>query len=199
MNKYRIKLKKETTGQILVTYQEGTVKSIIFEPKEPEKIQNAFRYLIERIPFFEKEVQSSGLPLEAVSGKLTADKIALFCRMYKQYCLVDYKISRAETGMIKGAEVTEPLLKVYFETTEWWAKTKSVTNYYKNLNEIRRIAAVGNNPKFPNGWDKSFAAKLTPQQLPEYFRHLREIGLEPKKNPLGHTIDWIPCKTPKDS
>jgi len=194
MNKYRIKLRKETTGQILITYQDGLVKSIILEPKEPEKIGDSFRYLVTHIPFRENDVSASGLPMEPVTGKLTADKIALFCRMYKQYCLLDYKISRAETGIIKGAEVTEQLLKVYFENTDWWSKIKTVTNYYKNLNEIRRIAAVGNNPKFPNGWDKTFSAKLSPQQLPEYFRHLRSIGLEPKKNPLGHVIDWIPAQ-----
>lgn len=194
MNKYRIKLKKETTGQILVTYQDGRFKSIIFEPKEPEKIEQSFRYLIERIPFREDDIKTSGLPLEAMSGKLTADKIALFCRMYKQYCLIDYKISRAETGIIKGAEVTEPLLKVYFETTEWWAKTKSVTNYFKNLNEIRRIALVGGSPKYPNSWDKTYASRLSPQQLTEYFAHMRSIGLTQKKNKFGEVIDWIPCQ-----
>lgn len=189
MSKYRIALKKETTGQILVVYEGGFLKSIILDAKEPGQL-TSFGFLMEKLPYDEAGVSTSILRLEPVSEKAAFEKIRLFCAAYKTYCLTSYTISKAESGMIKGFTVTEPLLKVYFESTEWWAKVKSVTNYCRYINEIKRVATVGTGRKFPNGYDRAFATKLPVADLPDYWKHLRELGFKPKYNGTGELIDW---------
>lgn len=119
-------------------------------------------------------------------------KIALWCTTYERYCGVKYKVSGKESKQIQKYDITEPLLKAYFESTEWWAAQKSLTGYMTHYNEIRRVTEQGTGRKWPNGWDKTFEQKLSPPELSEYWRHLRSIGLEPKKNAVGNTIGWIP-------
>lgn len=122
----------------------------------------------------------------------TNEKIALWCTTYERYCGVKYKVNGKEAKQIQKYDITEPLLKAYFESAEWWAAQKSLTGYMTHYNEVRRVSVQGTGRKWPNGWDKIFEQKLSPPELTEYWRHLRSIGLEPKKNAVGNTIDWIP-------
>lgn len=118
------------------------------------------------------------------------EKIALFCRFYEEYSGgVKYKISKAEIGMINRIEVTEELLKVFFNTKEWWAKVKSVTYYVRNINEIRLLSHRTDNP-FPSNWDAEFAKKIPVKELNKYYSHLRKCGFSPVKDKAGYTLFW---------
>lgn len=129
----------------------------------------------------------------------TNEKIALFCRYFERYNKVKYKISKAESGMIQKVEVTEDLLERYFLCRDWWASVKSVTNYVKNINQVRVLAstssattAQGVTTLHPNQWDKEYSRKLDGPGLTSYFKHLRSLGLEAKKGPTGLILDWVP-------
>lgn len=120
------------------------------------------------------------------------EKIALFCVFYEKYCGLKYKITPREIGIIKDAEVTEELLKRFFESTEFWAKVKAVGYYVKNIQELKRMAVTTSTNGFPNYFDKTYLNKLEGPQISLYYAHLRSLGLVAKKNQLGQIIEWIP-------
>lgn len=128
----------------------------------------------------------------------TNEKIAIFCRQYEKFSGIKYKISKSEIGMLARHEMTEELVQKFFMCTEFWAKVKSVSYYCKNLNEIKRLTAQNSTSMHPNHWDSAYAAKLTGPQTSDYYKHLRNQDLTPKKNPLGQIINWVPAqKTPQ--
>ncbi len=120
----------------------------------------------------------------------TEDKIAQFCSFYERYTGIKYTISRAEIGMIKNVAVDEKLLLVYFQANEWWTKVRSVTNYCKNINEIK-TRATGKKSEFPNEWSEAIQKKIPTGKLSEYWAHLRSIGMKPVYFPGTSTIkEW---------
>lgn len=131
--------------------------------------------------------------LQKVADK-TNEKIAIFCRYYESYAGHKYKISRPEIGMIKRTEVSEPLIKKFFESKEFWAKIKSVSYYCKNINEIKRLTEINANNLHPNHYDAEYMKKLTGPEISDYYKHLRSLGLVAKKNAVGTIIDWVKSK-----
>lgn len=127
---------------------------------------------------------------DSQAGLAANEKIALFCRSYEQQHRVKYKISKAEVGMISKAEMSEPLVQLYFTSTEWWAKVKSVTNYCKNINEIRQLAVNGSTGGHPNRWDVAHTKKLDGAGLTAYYQHLRGLGLKAVKDRNNSIVDW---------
>lgn len=118
------------------------------------------------------------------------DKIALFCNAYKNHYGIIYTPTRGEVGMIKKIEVNEALLDAYFKSTEWWAKTKSIAYYCKNINPLKALLVAPAPSKYPNHYSRDFEAKLSTNELSDYWQHLRSLGLKAVKNSIGKTIDW---------
>lgn len=121
------------------------------------------------------------------------ERIALFCKKYKQHISISYKVTKAETGKLRdlsiGIAELDILFEKYFQCNEWWAKNKGISNFVKHLNEVRILAAGITAGKYPNEWDLQFNNKLAPAAAQEYWKHLRSLGWNPVKRG-GQVIKW---------
>lgn len=138
-----------------------------------------------------KKIESETLTeAETVKELATNEKIALFCNYFKMANGIQYRISKAEVGMIKNVEINDDLLERYFNSQEWWAKVKSVTNYVKNINQIRTLVAKTSTDGHPNGWDAAYFKGLDGTQIGAYYKHLSSLGLTAVKDRLGNIVNY---------
>lgn len=123
-------------------------------------------------------------------------KIALFCEYYMKYNNgLKYKASRADGSKIREFKVTDILLTAYFRSQNFLFKGKwSVGNLVKYYNELLLEISMAGKSKHPDYWDKAYEIKLKSEELPDYWRHLRGLGLQPKKDRFDITIDWVKFK-----
>lgn len=149
--------------------------------------------LFSALPFYEKDLNK----LEQLGFKVaklmpTNHKLALFCRMYEQYKKIKYKVSAPDAGKVKTLKLDEALLKHYFESETFIFKEKqSIANLAKYYNELRAEIVAGVKGKYPNGYSPDYFKKLPPNEWGGYWEHLRGLGLNPKKDRFGNTIDWV--------
>lgn len=139
-----------------------------------------YDYLYKQVKYREGLLLEYGIgefKSEKVNELPVNEKIALFCRAYKYYKLIPYKVSPSDAGKIKHIDINKQLLKVYFTSNNFLFKGKhSISNLVKYFNELRSEAAAPASGKFPNKWDKDFERKLSGKELIEYWKHLRAIG-----------------------
>jgi len=112
-----------------------------------------FNAVKDHISVFQASVDTNYWRAKKVNA--TKAKVALWCKAYAAYTAqqgeeVAYKVSGAEAGMLKNVEITQELLYIFF-TTNFWTKTKTISNYQKHYNEIRQIQLTGQNPNQGNG------------------------------------------------
>lgn len=131
------------------------------------------------------------------------ERVALFCRLYKQHKGIAYRMSPKDVGIIKALPVTEALLSYYLNeaelpenpTTWLWRGKQSVSNLRNYWNEVMTSMQVPVPEKVksrhPNKWDREHLRKLDGEGITEYYRHLKSLGLVPRKHPDGSTIDWV--------
>lgn len=153
---------------MVVTYNEGHLKSIINEFNPPLK-ENQLNGILNYITANPNELQAMFLskyqgkilvePVKAIGSEPEADptpgfpvneKIALWCRHYMDNVTdelnqpVKYKTGPAEAGKLKALPVTpeelDNLFNVYFKSNEWYLKPKSISNFVKKYNEVRALA-----------------------------------------------------------
>lgn len=93
---------------------------------------------------------------------------------------------------MKTLTVDEAMLTAYFTSQNFLFKSKqSIANLAKYYNELRAEIAANGKSKHPDSWSLEHENKLSPQELPDYWKHLRSLGLEPKKDRVGKTVDWV--------
>lgn len=132
---------KDKTGSIKLEYLSGELHSIEILTNCDLIAWDALRY---EITYLETDLSSTFKKLRTNAVK---EKIALFCEAYKAWSLhktgteLAYKVSRADSGMVKNINVNQELLRVFF-LTDFWTKEKTISNYVKHYNEIQRIAAT---------------------------------------------------------
>lgn len=186
-------------GYIQITYLNGFLKQIKFDLNEPMKAHK-FIFFKDFLPQQEADIarfEKLGFELTKEStptpeGNGTNIKIALFCRMYEKYTTVKYKVSPADSGKIKLLNVDDALLKHYFTSQNFLFKNKySIANLSKYYNELLAEIATAGKSQYPNHYDKAYEAKLPLSQISGYWLHLRSLGLEPKKDRLGNTVNWV--------
>lgn len=185
MKRYKLTSPK-MRGEIVLTYWNGNLTEVELVLIEPLTAQQ-FNHFIEHLPYLESVLLSSGagaLKVEEINEMASNDKIAMFCRYFFDNMKVKYKVSAADAGKIKNVEVTDKLMEVYFKKTQWWSKTKSISNYVKHFNELRTLAA-GTYPdktvkRWPDEWTASFENSITDmRELNEWYKHLYSLGLRP--------------------
>lgn len=153
-----------------------------------------------------QELKSAGFVAEPVAedtDALTAEpatneKVALFCRLYKHFKGTKYSMNGKDVGMLKCISIDEPLLNFYFDESKlpdnaatWlWKGKQSVRNLCTFYNEVR-AQMVTPTSKHPNHWVPEHAKKLDGEGMTEYVRHLKSLGLVPKKHADGSTMDWV--------
>lgn len=197
-------------GEIVLIYHDERLFNLNFKLTTPlttlqiDAIKKA-------LPFSEKELSASGfcgLKIENTTAPVQSpvinnpdvpplksnEKIALFMDAYANNSNgLKYRITEREAGMIKNYDVTIELLKTYFSSNSVLFKDKySISNYCKFYNELCREAysTIGSS-KFPKKYDRDYEAKLTGKELSEYWKHLRGLGLTPKKDRQGRTTNWL--------
>ncbi|TWI22180.1 hypothetical protein [Sphingobacterium siyangense] len=186
---------KKLEGCLYVTFDQGYLTAIEIAIKSPLN-DGQFRGLMINIPYAEEQIASKsnqiGLTCEKIVEMATNRKVAMFCLMYEKCNRIKYKASRQDGGKISSIKITEEILKHYFESENFLFKGKhSISNLVRYYNELLLEISKKGTVGFPNSWSKDYADKLSPADLSEYWKHLRGLGLKPKKDRLGNTTDWI--------
>lgn len=193
MKKVYLLTSKKLEGVIRVSFVDGIFNGIETEIKEPLKYEQ-FAALMNRTPFLEADIdQYKVLGFDIDIEFATNEKIALFCEFYEKRVGIKYKVSAADSGKIKGVKIDNDILNHYFFVSSnfFFLKRYSIANLVKYYNELRaEIAALGKS-SHPSYYSKEYETKLQPGEVAGYWAHLRSLGLKPKKNRVGVTIDWV--------
>lgn len=182
-------------GQLLVTFENGWLRQFEVDVKEL-LTPHQYEVVMALLPIRESEIhqlRKVNLTIEKVDQpQRVNDKIGLFCRLYEKYVGVKYKVSAADSGKMKLLKVDNDLLTHYFESDNFLFKDKySIGNLAKYFNELLAEHSNKGKMRFPNRWDSTFAMKLNGGEISEYWRHLSSLGLKPKKDRFGNTVDWV--------
>lgn len=199
-------------GYIEITFLNGVLKQIKFDLNETfTSVQwEAFKHnlgynetMVQHFASIGFEVSKATTQVKEISlldlagsGDVpiigTNLKIALFCRLYEKHTTVKYKVSPADSGKIKLIKIEDALLTAYFTSQNFLFKNKySIANLTKYYNELLAEIATAGKPKHPNSYSKAYEAKLPVSEISGYWIHLRSLGLQPKKDRVGNTIDWV--------
>lgn len=150
----------------------------------------------------EAALRAEGYQLTVEREQSTHDRIALWCKLYKQAKGLPYRISASDSGKMKKLQVTEPLLRYYLDDNRadkagaagWlWKGKQSIGNLARYWNEVRTAMVAPEPSRHPDHWDRAHLAKLDPSGISEYYRHLKAIGLVPKHHRDGSIMDFVPA------
>jgi hypothetical protein len=183
-------------GEIVLTFHDGRLFNINFRlsaPLNPEQIETFKRY----IPFTMAELTAPsnyniGLYVEPIIMLPAMEKMDLFTKAYLHYVGVEYLKQKRDHLFIKNFDVTESLLKTYFTSVNVLFKGNySIGNYCKFYNQLRAENA-GKQKTYPDRYDVNFIRTLkTPQELMDYYAHLRSRGLKAVVNKTGQVVDFV--------
>lgn len=183
---------KKIKGDFTITFKDGYLNGVKIEFKDclnPEQHELLFG----RIPFAENDLQKLsdlGFTITHLTG--THDKITMFCRLYLEHVGVKYNVSGADAGKMKQIKVTQAILLHYFTSTNFIFKGKySINNLRKYWNELLAEMAATDKPRHPDHYSAEYVKKIDQAQWPSYWAYLRSLGLQPKKDRTGNTIDWV--------
>jgi hypothetical protein len=180
------------TGSLKLGYLDGYLNLIEMDFKEPLK-SDKYDMLMMSLPQEETHLEGMKKLGFTISEEMaTNQKVALFCRIYKEVHELPYKASRQDGGKLKNIKLTEELVKHYMHSDNFLFKGKhSVGNLVKYYNELLLDFKEKDEPvnRFPNKYDREFEKKLQGAEVSAYWAHLRKLGLKPKKTPSG--IDWV--------
>jgi hypothetical protein len=189
---------KRFAGSIEIEFLNGVLNSFKIDFKKPLS-RPAFDSFQTHLPYQEDEVNAyTGIgltvtKLDPADGMTANQKIALFCEFYMRFHNgLKYTATRQDGGKIRERKVNDPILTAYFTSENFLFKNRhSIGNLVKYYNELLAEMAAGNASKHPDNWSKAYEDKLKKEELPEYYKHLRSLGLQVKKDRLGNTIDWL--------
>ncbi|MGE0931692.1 hypothetical protein [Peijinzhouia sedimentorum] len=190
MKQYTLESTK-IAGKLLLSYEGGKLKAIELAFK-PALNSFQFEALKQELPLQESDIAKlEKIGLRVINQQATNEKIGLFCKLYEAKFGIKYKVSAADTGKIKRVDVNEALLNTYFSSENFLYKNKwSISNLVKYYNELRLEHTKGPAGKFPNSYSAAVAQKLSGQELVEYWKHLRDLGLSAVKDRLGNVVDF---------
>lgn len=145
-------------------------------------------------------LRGQGWHITVVQDLNTQERIALWCRLYKLHKGLPYRVSGADAGKMKNLQVTEALLNWYLNDAKaakagaagfLWKGKQSIGNLAKYWNEVRTAMVAPEPSPHPDHWDAKHYARLDGPGISAYFRHLRSLGLVPKKHKDGTIIDFV--------
>lgn len=185
---------------IQVTYTNGLFEELKVPVKHP-LTYTQHRKLLSVIPYTEDLLEYIMEGLKIRLSKPTNDyiKIKLFCQKYMEFKKGEkYTVMPKDRGRVKLVPMDAEKLDAYFKSQAFEIVGKagtgkhSICNYVDNYNLLMQEVAFAGKTKHPDYWSEPYENKLkTQQELSEYWAHLRSLGLEPKKDRIGKTIDWI--------
>lgn len=172
---YKIMLEGDS-GAAYAMFQDGALKMFI---NEWSKFTEPPKY----IPIQEKSfiAWSNDYKVTALQPRSVADKVALFCLLYKQHKNLTYRAGKEEKANLKLVTVNNELLEVYFTSTQYpLTGTKSMADYVRHYNTVRDLATNGKPVKsaFPDVYDREYEKRIGEDvsKLQRYWAHLRAQG-----------------------
>lgn len=178
---------------ITLEYTDGVISAILMPFKPPLNMKQ-YDALLPFIPYYEENIKSVTQAGLYVTKEVGANvKIAMFCTHYLKATGEKYIATKTDGNKIREFRISDELLEHYFRTDHFLFKGKhSISNLTKYYNELVLDMKNGAKGKHPDQWSEAYEAKLkTQQEVNEYWAHLRSLGLTPKKDRLGKTVDWI--------
>lgn len=148
-------------------------------------------------------LKGEGFSVTVEREQSTHERIGLWCKMYKHFKGLPYRVSSADSGRMKNMPITEALLRYYLDdakaakagATGWlWKGKQSVANLQRYWNEVRTSMVAPEPSKHPDHWDKAHYMRLDGQGISEYMRHLKAKGLVAKKHRDGSILDFVPAQ-----
>ena len=133
-------------------------------------------------PLKEFDLQRSEmLTAKELKAKSVADKVAMFCMLYKNHKGITYRAMKEEKANLKSVTVNEQLLNTYFATVQYpLTGIKTMADYVRHYNAVRDLATNGKPVKnsFPEVYDKQYEAMIGDDvsKLQRYWAHLRAQG-----------------------
>lgn len=126
-------------------------------------------------------------------------KIALWCRLWKEYKGKKWVIGGPDAKRIAELSLDEELLRWYLNDKDmpqtaqtWlWRGKQSIANLFHYINQVRVAMAAPPPSIHPDHWSKEHMAKLDGQGVGEYHKHLKSLGLVAKKHPDGSILDYV--------
>lgn len=116
----------------------------------------------------------------------TINYCGIWVDAYKAKWQLKYIVKPKEAKILKELALEKEefiyLIKFFFDCTineAWFSKTKDITTFANNINEIRRLQSVPKEAikqKYPNYWSKQEELKYAGNDLVEYWKHLRNLG-----------------------
>lgn len=185
------KILTDTEGELLTVYVDGTtlIASLNVKGTWDEDRLAALK--------------EQGYIITVERGQTTQERIALWCKLYKHFKGLPYRVSAADSGKMKNMVVTEPLLRYYLDDTRaekagsvgWlWKGKQSIANLARYWNEVRTAMVAPEPSKHPNTWSPEHLKKLSGPDIGEYHKHLKRIGLVPKHHRDGSIMDYVPAE-----
>jgi len=194
---------KKLGGALILTYENGVLKSFINGFKRPLNVFQAVA--IKRVLQFNSDnihaldYKAIGLECKLISSTNGGQLIALFCAAYKKNCGASYLVSKKDAGLLKQLPLKseddyEQIVQAYFECTAWWATPKSIGGMVSRINELHQWIKTSTSEStdqwhFPAGFSKAREQECkTNEELQAYWRHLRALGY--KKTRVGIVDKW---------
>lgn len=185
---------------IEVTYTNEILESIVLPAKYPLNVVQ-FQAFMNHLPMSEELLEFNMGLLKITLSKPTGtySKIKMFCDKYLEHKKgLKYKVLPKDLGKIKLVPVDEKNLDSYFSSQAFEIAGKdgkgkhSISNYVDNYNLLMQEIASSGKSKHIDYWSEPYENKLkNHQEVSEYWAYLRSLGLEPKKDRLGKTLDWV--------
>ncbi|WP_338813638.1 hypothetical protein V9L05_19900 [Bernardetia sp. Wsw4-3y2] len=105
-----------------------------------------------------------------------------------------------EKQILKKQNWTPELVQAWFDLSEWYAKTKTISFFDKYISEVQDwlntqkqgvIEVEKNN--YPVFYSVKFKNSLPPQEIPKYLQHLQVLGYKPvySVNNKSKIVDWV--------
>lgn len=172
-NLYKIGFEGEK-GQAYASYTDGILRMFINDiskfstPPKYIPIQEGLLELVERIH-----------TVKLVQARTVAEKVAMFCLLYKEYRQVAYRASKEEKANMKLVAASKDLLHTYFTQTAYpLSGPKSISDYIRHYNAVRDLATNGRPARstFPDHPDSEYEKTLSPEKLSAYRLHLVQLG-----------------------
>lgn len=196
---YRI-TKRNVSGELKVVAHDGRAELVYFKGHDILLELHPYALMVWDYSLVAL-LKEHGFKVEIVKPELqTNEKIALFCRLFKQFKGVAYKVTPKESGTMRHIHVDEDMLRYYFDeehmpkdqTTWLWRGKQSISNLYTYQNQVRAAMQQPQGSKHPNYWSREHYNKLDGAGITEYMRRLKSLGLVPKKHADGTILDFIP-------
>lgn len=175
-NTYKITV-QGVAGSAYAMYKDSILRMLINELE-------GIPFLLSAINLSEAAfLEQSGIKIQKLQAKSVADKVAMFCMLYKQHKNVSYYATKEEKANLKNVTVNEQLLTAYLTTNTYpLTGAKSMADYVRHYNTVRDLVTNGRPVKsrFPDVYDSGYEKTIEGETLSAYWQHLIKLGWRKK-------------------